>query len=199
MYKRQHTHTHIHTHTQTHTRTHTPTHPHLHTHTHTHTLVYVSGYQDIRVDQETSLSVVVRGYAWNFKVSCGCMFRNHTHNYTFPAPGFHTGRRQYTLAAPVCYKTAFPGAYWSWVRYVTLYWLLLKNGGETTLTTVLTAIYRKIGGDEGMAEGVDTITSHTFTKERRPQAMSELLYHQPNRSSQQYHAPSSPQATEGQG
>ena len=34
-------------------------------------------------------------------------------------------------------------------------------------------------GDEGMAEGVDTFTCHTFTKEGQPQAMSELSYHQP--------------------
>ena len=30
-------------------------------------------------------------------------------------------------------------------------------------------------GDEGMAEGVDTIARPTFTKERQPQAMSELF------------------------
>ena len=41
-----------------------------------------------------------------------------------------------------------------------------------------------------MAEGVDTIVRHTFTKERQPQAMSELSYHQPNQPSQQDHAPS---------
>ena len=29
-------------------------------------------------------------------------------------------------------------------------------------------------GDEGMAEGVDTIAHHTSTKETQPQAMSEL-------------------------
>ena len=32
-------------------------------------------------------------------------------------------------------------------------------------------------GDEGMVKGVDTIAYHTFTKERQPQAMSELSYH----------------------
>ena len=39
-------------------------------------------------------------------------------------------------------------------------------------------------GDEGMADGVDTIACHTFTTERQPQAMSELSYHQPNQPSQ---------------
>ena len=34
-------------------------------------------------------------------------------------------------------------------------------------------------GDEGMTEGVDTIACHTSTKERQPQAMSELSHHQP--------------------
>ena len=38
-------------------------------------------------------------------------------------------------------------------------------------------------GDEGMAKGVDTIARHTFTKERQPQAMSELSYHQPTQLS----------------
>ena len=46
--------------------------------------------------------------------------------------------------------------------------------------------------DEGMAEGVDTIGDHTFTKERQPQAVSELSYHQPNQPSQQDHAASYP-------
>ena len=50
-------------------------------------------------------------------------------------------------------------------------------------------------GDEGTAEGVDTIARHTFTNERKPQAMSELSYHQSNQSSQQDHAPSCPQPT----
>ena len=50
-----------------------------------------------------------------------------------------------------------------------------------------------------MAEGLDTITHHTFTKERQPQAMSELSYHQPNQPSQQDHALSYPQLTHGQG
>ena len=44
-------------------------------------------------------------------------------------------------------------------------------------------------GDEGMAEGVDTIARHTFTKERQPQAMLQLSYHQPNRLSQQNNYP----------
>ena len=66
---------------------------------------------------------------------------------------------------------------------------LLKNGGDMPEDL----------GDEGMAEGVDTIAHHTFTKERQPQAMSELSYHQPNQPSQQDHAPSCPQPTQGQG
>ena len=53
-------------------------------------------------------------------------------------------------------------------------------------------------GDERMAEGVDTIARHTFTNERKPQAMSELSYHQSNQSSQQDHAPSYAQATQDQ-
>ena len=52
-------------------------------------------------------------------------------------------------------------------------------------------------GDEGMAEGVDTVARHTFTKERQPQAMLKLLYHQPNQPSQQDHAQSYPQPTQG--
>ena len=35
-------------------------------------------------------------------------------------------------------------------------------------------------GDEGMAEGVDTIVCRTLSKERQPQVVSELSYHQPN-------------------
>ena len=35
-------------------------------------------------------------------------------------------------------------------------------------------------GDEGMAERVDTFARHTFTKDRQPQVISELSYHQPN-------------------
>ena len=34
-------------------------------------------------------------------------------------------------------------------------------------------------GNKGIAERVDTIAHHTFTKERQPQKMSELSYHQP--------------------
>ena len=37
--------------------------------------------------------------------------------------------------------------------------------------------------DKGMAEGVDTIARHTFTKEKQPQAALELSYHQPNQPS----------------
>ena len=66
---------------------------------------------------------------------------------------------------------------------------LLKNGGDMPEDL----------GDEGMAEGVDTITRHTFTEEKQPQAVSELLYHQPNQPFQQDHAPSYPQPTPGQG
>ena len=39
-------------------------------------------------------------------------------------------------------------------------------------------------GDEGMAEGVDTIARHTFNKEKQSQTMSELSYDQLNQSSQ---------------
>ena len=53
-------------------------------------------------------------------------------------------------------------------------------------------------GDEGMAEGVDIIARHAFTKERQPQAMSEILYHQPNQSFQQDHTPSYTQPTQNQ-
>ena len=53
-------------------------------------------------------------------------------------------------------------------------------------------------GDEGMAERVEKIARHTFTKERQPLAMSELLYHQPNQPQQQDDASSYPQPTQGQ-
>ena len=46
------------------------------------------------------------------------------------------------------------------------------------------------------AKGVDTVTRHMGTKERQPQAMSELWYHQPNRPAQQDHAPSHPPPTQ---
>ena len=45
-------------------------------------------------------------------------------------------------------------------------------------------------GDEEMAEGVDTIACHTFTKERQPQAMTEISCHQPDQPSEEDHAPS---------
>ena len=54
-------------------------------------------------------------------------------------------------------------------------------------------------GRRKMAEWVDTIACHTFTKEKQSQAMSELLYHQPSQPSQQDHASSYPQPTQGQG
>ena len=63
---------------------------------------------------------------------------------------------------------------------------LLKNGGDMLEDL----------GDERMAEGVDTITRHTFTRERQLQAMSKLPYHQPNQPSQQDHALSYPQLTQ---
>ena len=47
-----------------------------------------------------------------------------------------------------------------------------------------------------MSKGVDTIARHIFTKERQPQAMSELLKHQPNQPSQQGHAASYSQLTQ---
>ena len=43
-------------------------------------------------------------------------------------------------------------------------------------------------GHEGAAKGAETITRHTFTKEKQPEVMSELLYHKPNQPSQQDHA-----------
>ena len=54
-------------------------------------------------------------------------------------------------------------------------------------------------GDEGIVEAVDKIARHTFTRERQPQAMSELSYDQPNQSFQQDHAPTYPQPTQSQG
>ena len=45
-------------------------------------------------------------------------------------------------------------------------------------------------GDNGTAEGVDTIAGHSVTKERQPQAVSELLYHKPNQPFQQYYVTS---------
>ena len=53
-------------------------------------------------------------------------------------------------------------------------------------------------GNEGMAEKVDTIARYTFIKESQPQSMSGLSYSQPYQSSQQDHARSSPQPTQGQ-
>ena len=53
--------------------------------------------------------------------------------------------------------------------------------------------------DEGMVKGVDTVAYDTFTKERQPQAVSGLSYHQPNQPPQQELAPSYPQPTQGQG
>ena len=49
-----------------------------------------------------------------------------------------------------------------------------------------------------MAKGMDTIVRHTFTKERQPNAMSELSDHQPNQPFQQDNAPSYLQQTQGQ-
>ena len=43
-------------------------------------------------------------------------------------------------------------------------------------------------GDEGVTKGVGTIAPQTFTKERKPQSMSELSHHRPNQPSQQDHA-----------
>ena len=40
---------------------------------------------------------------------------------------------------------------------------------------------------------MDTITRHTFTKERQPHAVSELSNHQPDQPSEEDHAPSYPQ------
>ena len=40
-------------------------------------------------------------------------------------------------------------------------------------------------GIEGMAEGVDTIACHTFTKEGQPQAMSGLSYRLPSQPFEQ--------------
>ena len=54
-------------------------------------------------------------------------------------------------------------------------------------------------GDKGMAEQADKIARRTFSIERQPQAMSELLYRQPNQSLQQDHDASYPQPTQGQG
>ena len=51
-------------------------------------------------------------------------------------------------------------------------------------------------GNKGITKGVDTITRHTFTRERQLQAMSKLPYHQPNQPSQQDHALSYPQLTQ---
>ena len=43
-------------------------------------------------------------------------------------------------------------------------------------------------GDEGMAEGVDTIVHHTFTEERKPAAVPELPNNKPHQSPMQSHA-----------
>ena len=49
-----------------------------------------------------------------------------------------------------------------------------------------------------MVEEVNTVACRTFTKERQPEAVSELSYHQPNQPPQNDHAPSYPQPTQGQ-
>ena len=54
-------------------------------------------------------------------------------------------------------------------------------------------------GDKGMAEGVNTIACHIFTKQRQPLAISELSYHQPNQQSQIPHPLIYSQLTQGQG
>ena len=59
---------------------------------------------------------------------------------------------------------------------------LLKNGGEYT-RTVLTAICQKALETKKWPKGVDSIARHPFTKERQPQAMSKLSYHQPSQPS----------------
>ena len=52
--------------------------------------------------------------------------------------------------------------------------------------------------DEGMAKRVDTIARRTFTKERQPQEMSELLPNQCSQPIQQDHALNYSQPTQGQ-
>ena len=54
-------------------------------------------------------------------------------------------------------------------------------------------------GDEGTAEGVGILAHHTFTKEGQPKATSELSYRQLNQPSEQDHAPSFAQPTQGKG
>ena len=64
---------------------------------------------------------------------------------------------------------------------------LLKYGVNSNSPD--SAMYEYLG-DEGMAEGVDTIGDHIFTKERKPRAVSGVSYHQPNQPSQQNYVPS---------
>ena len=69
---------------------------------------------------------------------------------------------------------------------------LLENGGEAT---PMPEDLR----DKRMTQGADKIARRTFSKERQHQAMSELSYRQLKQTSQQDHASSYPQPTQGQG
>ena len=52
---------------------------------------------------------------------------------------------------------------------------LLRNWGETNTNSPDSDMPEDLGVKE-MAEGVDTVARRTFTKQRQPQAMSELSY-----------------------
>ena len=59
---------------------------------------------------------------------------------------------------------------------------ILKAGKSPGVDNIPSELFKNMPEnleDEGMAEGPDAIVRHTFTKERQPQAMSELSYHQP--------------------
>ena len=64
---------------------------------------------------------------------------------------------------------------------------------------VLTALMPEDLGYEGMGERVDTITHLTLTKDKQPQAMSELSHHQATQSFKLDHALPCPQPTQDQG
>ena len=73
---------------------------------------------------------------------------------------------------------------------------LLKNGGDAITMSVLTAICQKIWETKEWPREWTQSLVIPFTKEKQPQAVSELPYRQPN---QQDHARSYPQPTQSQG
>ena len=76
-----------------------------------------------------------------------------------------------------------------------------KTREEVVKWNQKTALRFQTGGDvrhpqpPSGPEGVDTITHHTFTKQKQPQATSELVYREPDQPSKPDHAPNYHQPT----